>query len=131
MNYMALAATAVDYGGAFSAERLALAVQMTLIGMGMIFAVLGLLWGVLALFKFVFAKPAVKPKAKSDPVVEPNHVEEIAPTSVGGDSEEELVAVITAAIAAYIASEDPDAYQEGFRVVSFRRTNGGRAWNSK
>ena len=131
MNYTALTATVVDYGGAFSPERLALAGQMTLIGMGMIFSVLGLLWGVLAIFKVVFARPAPK---KAKPVAEVK-----APTAVVTEPEpvttaqndDELIAVITAAIAAYIAEEEPDAYQGGFRVVSFRRANGGKAWNAK
>ena len=131
MTYMALAATAVDYGGAFSGERLALAGQMTLIGMGMVFAVLGLLWGVLAIFKFVFAKPAPKPRAEVKPVAEPEPVAEVTPAASVGGNDDELIAVITAAIAAYIASEEPEAYQGGFRVVSFRRANGGRPWNSK
>ena len=112
-------------GGAFSAERLALAGQMTLIGMGMIFAVLSILWGVLAIFKLIFVKPAPK-KAEPSPVVAP------APEPVAEESnDEELIAVITAAVAAYRASEDPAATEGGFRVVSFRRANGGKAWNSK
>ena len=122
-------------GGAFSPERLALAGQMTLIGMGMIFAVLATLWGVLAIFKLVFAKPEPK-KAKAEkkpepapaPVAEPTPV--VAP-AVAAQSDDELVAVITAAVAAYIATEEPNAYQGGFRVVSFRRANGGRSWNAK
>ncbi len=128
MNYMALAAT-VDYGGAFSPERLALAGQMTLIGMGMIFSVLGILWAVLAIFKLVFAK--TKPKKKTPVEVSVAPVAEPEPVAAYAAEEDELVAVITAAVAAYIASEEPDAYQGGFKVVSFRRANGGRPWNSK
>ena len=67
MFYSALNTAVADLGGAFSAERLALAGQMVLIGMGMIFAVLGLLWGVLAMFKIVFARPEPKKKAASAP----------------------------------------------------------------
>lgn len=131
MNYTALTATVVDYGGAFSPERLALAGQMTLIGMGMIFAVLALLWGVLAIFKIVFAKPEPK-KAKPVAEVKTAPVAVVEPEPVAAEqNDDELIAVITAAVAAYIADEEPGAYQGGFRVVSFRRANGGKAWNAK
>lgn len=128
-----MALTAVqDLGGAFSPERLALAGQMTLIGMGMIFAVLAILWAVLAIFKLIFVKPEPK-KAKPEPVAKaaPAVVAEPEPVVVAEQNDDELIAVITAAVAAYIADEEPDAYQGGFRVVSFRRANGGRAWNAK
>ncbi len=120
-----------DMGGAFSPERLALAGQMTLLGMGMVFAVLAVLWGVLVIFKLIFAKPEKKAKPapvapKAEPVVVPEPV--VAPT-VSNDAE--LIAVLTAAIAAYEASQGNEVAPGGFRVVSFRRANGGKAWNSK
>jgi sodium pump decarboxylase gamma subunit len=120
-----------DLGGAFSPERLALAGQMTLLGMGMVFAVLATLWGVLAIFKLIFAKPAKKVKAapaapKAEPVVVPEPV--VAPAAT---NDAELIAVLTAAIAAYEASQGNEVAPGGFRVVSFRRANGGKAWNSK
>jgi sodium pump decarboxylase gamma subunit len=119
-----------DMGGAFSPERLALAGQMTLLGMGMIFAVLSLLWGVLAIFKLIFARPEKKVKAapapKAEPVVVPEPV--VAPAA---SNDAELIAVLTAAIAAYEASQGNEVAPGGFRVVSFRRANGGKAWNSK
>ena len=121
--------TANDMGGAFSAERLALAGQMTLLGMGMVFAVLALLWGVLAVFKLIFAKPAPKKVAeapKSAPVVVPEPVVEVEQTD-----DTELIAVLTAAIAAYESANGNEVAPGGFRVVSFRRANGGKAWNSK
>ena len=126
MMYNALTAAAQDLGGAFSPERLALAGQMTLIGMGMIFAVLAILWGVLAIFKLVFARP--KKKAEQTPVAAPAPIEEAVADEMGDG---ELIAVITAAVAAYIESEEPDVANNGFRVVSFRRANGGKAWNAK
>ena len=75
MMFFALNASGQDMGGAFSAERLSLAGQMTLIGMGMIFAVLGLLWAVLAVFKFIFARPKKEKKTETS-VVAPAVVEE-------------------------------------------------------
>ena len=120
-----------DMGGAFSPERLALAGQMTLLGMGMVFAVLAVLWGVLVIFKMIFAKPEKKVKPapaapKAEPVVEPEPV--VAPAA---SNDAELIAVLTAAIAAYEASLGNEVAPGGFRVVSFRRANGGKAWNSK
>ena len=41
----------------------------------------------------------------------------------------ELVAIITAAVAAYMAEEGTE-YAGGFRVVSFKRVRGGRTWNA-
>ena len=128
MMFTALYVAGQDMGGAFSAERLALAGQMTLIGMGMIFAVLSLLWAVLAIFKIVFARP--KKEKTAAPVAAPAPVEETV-VEEDASNDDELVAVITAAVAAYMAQEEPDAAPNGFRVVSFRRTNGGKAWNSK
>ena len=120
--------TANDMGGAFSAERLALAGQMTLLGMAMIFAVLSLLWGVLTIFKFIFAKPAPKKVAEAPKpaavVAEPVVVEEQT-------DDTELIAILTAAIAAYESANGNEVAPGGFRVVSFRRANGGKAWNSK
>ena len=119
-----------DMGGAFSPERLALAGQMTLLGMGMIFAVLSILWGVLAIFKLIFVRPEKKvkpaPAPKAEPVVVPEPV--VAPAA---SNDAELIAVLTAAIAAYEASQGNEVAPGGFRVVSFRRANGGKAWNSK
>ena len=120
-----------DMGGAFSPERLALAGQMTLLGMGMIFAVLSILWGVLAIFKLIFVRPDKKkvkaaPAPKPEPVVVPEPV--VAPAA---SNDAELIAVLTAAIAAYEASQGNEVAPGGFRVVSFRRANGGKAWNSK
>ena len=125
-----LSADYTNLGGAFSSERLALAGQMTLLGMVMIFAVLGLLWGVLAIFQKVMAgniqKPVAAPEAIPAPVVE-------ASVAAPSNDDEVIAAVIAAAVAAYMAdSGNTDvAYNGGFRVVSFRRVQGGKAWNSK
>ena len=105
--------------------------QTPLIGIFMVFAVLAILWGVLSIFKFIFAKPS-KPVAKVEeaPIKEPEIIEETT-AAVEENNDDELIAVITAAVAAYIENEEPDTAVNGFRVVSFRRTNGGRSWNTK
>lgn len=137
MNYNVLVAAVNKYqdvidSGMFSPERLALAGEMVLIGMGMVFAVLAVLWAVLSIFKLIFAKPEPKKKKsepvapKTEPVAAPEPV--VAPAA---NNDAELIAVLTAAIVAYEASQGNEVAPGGFRVVSFRRTNGGKAWNSK
>lgn len=115
----------------FSADAWKEAGQMTLMGMLMIFSVLGALWGVLAIFKLIFAGKTVKAKAeKSSPA--PVKIEEKADVVEPSASNDELIAVITAAVAAYMAEENGgEVSTSGFRVVSFRRVSGGGAWNSK
>lgn len=136
-NLMTFGALALRSDGTytpFSADAWVYAGQMTLLGMVMVFAVLGLLWTVLAVFKLVFVgktpaepkppktpKPEKKPEPKSSPAIDP------APVVQADDAE--LVAIITAAVAAYMAQEGTE-YTGGFRVVSFKRVRGGRTWNS-
>jgi len=120
-------AASAELGGAFSLARWAEAGRMTLLGMVMIFAVLGLLWAVLSVFKLVMVGKAKEAK-KEEPVATPAPVAE-AESVVADDGE--LVAVIAAAIAAYRASEGMDATDaSAFRVVSFRRATNGRSWNA-
>ena len=123
----------------FSAEAWAYAGQMTLLGMVMIFAVLGVLWAVLSVFKLVFAGRSPKqPKAeKPTPIKKEKNVkasvpkkEKAMPVVAPKNNDAELVAIITAAVAAYMAEEGAE-YQGGFRVVSFKRVRGGRTWNIK
>ena len=115
---------------ALSAESLEMLWQIPLLGMGMVFSVLAILWGVLVIFKFVFAKPepkkAAAPAPAAAPVVAP---EPVAAPAASDDAE--LIVVLTAAIVAYEASLGNEVAPSGFRVVSFRRANGGKAWNSK
>ena len=128
-----LIAGSTELGGAFSAARWAYAGRMTLLGMVMIFAVLGLLWGVLSVFKYVMVGKTPKEEKNKSAVAEvvaesvaAAETEPIVPATDDG----ELVAVIAAAIAAYRASEGMDATDaSAFRVVSFRRATNGRAWN--
>lgn len=122
-------------GGAFSPERIKLSVEMLVVGMAMIFTVLAVLWLVLKIFAAAFGAKDVK---KASAKTEPERVADTAAAAplpqtdltVANDSDEELVAVITAAIAAYRAENTANESVGGFRVVSFRRVGGGRAWNS-
>ena len=116
----------------FSPEAWSYAGQTTLLGMGMIFAVLGLLWGMLSLFKLVFAgktPKAPKTQEKAPATAAPEVKAAPAPVAAVEDNGA-LIAVITAAVAAYMA-ESGESTGSGFRVVSFTRVKGGKPWNSK
>ena len=121
-------------------ERLSDAMIMLVVGMLMIFAVLTLLWGVLAISRYFFYD-IPKQRKESETMDAESKLEHIAPVvpapapapaapapvaPVADDAA--LVAAITAAIAAALAE---DGYTGGFRVVSFRRADTSRAWNRK
>jgi len=129
--------------GNFSAETVTMAWQTLVLGMGMIFTVLAILWGVLAIFKLVFAgkdpKTPKKPAPKKDKKTEAQPVSDDAVAAVIAASiqayqedqarnDTALVAILTAAVAAYRAEEGTDGE---FRVVSFKRANASRAWNTR
>ena len=134
------------HGGdlAFS-ERLEYALQGTVTGMLMIFAVLGLLWGIVSLSKVIFydlpnRKKDEKTKkhklstAISDAMEEDDEAISAAydpSVIVPAHDDGELAAVITAAIAAMLESEEyKNEFVGGFRVVSFKRST-TRTWNKK
>ena len=114
---------------AMSTETLNMIWQTPLLGIGMVFSVLAILWGILCIFKLVFDKPAPKSTPAPTPKAEPVVIPEPVVTEQTDDTE--LIAILTAAIAAYEASCGNEVAPGGFRVVSFRRANGGKAWNSK
>ena len=119
----------------FSAEAWEYTGQMTLLGMGMVFSVLALLMLVLAIFALVFARPEKKKKTKAEASV-PTAISSAIEESVmdyeevlaSSDNNEELIAIITAAVSAYRDSEGLGT--EDFRVVSFKRASGNH-WNSR
>lgn len=122
------AASDADLGGFMSPERLELAGQVVLIGMGMVFAVLALLWGILAIFGKVMSRqgkqtgePAPTPEALDAQIVPA--VSEPEP-AVAETDDGELIAVITAAVAAAIESDEvlSSRFASGFRVVSFKKS---------
>ena len=114
----------------FSADAWKYVGEMVLLGMGMVFAVLAILWGILTIFKVVFVGKEQKPAApKAAPVEAPKAVVVEQPVAVSAPADDtQLIAVLTAAVAAYRSSEGEVG---GFRVVSFKRSTGGRAWNAK
>ena len=100
-------------------ERAGYSGMMLLIGMGSVFAVLAILWGVLEIFhRIVEAKSkAAAAATTATPATAPAKVQQIA-TPVQDDGA--LIAVITAAVAATMAQEN-GGEAPAFRVVSFRR----------
>ena len=97
-------------------DKLVFGGQMVLIGMSVVFAVLLTLWLSLYLFKVFFHDIPSGRKIKSNEV-KATEVAPVAPTTVQSASDEEIVAVIAAAIAA--AESENQGLK--FRVVSFRR----------
>lgn len=103
---------------------------VSVIGLGTVFAVLAILWGVLELMRVIFApktdKPAVTPEAVPAPVSAPvAPVAPIAPASAEAD-DGELIAILTAAIA---ASLNTSTYK--LNIKSYRQIdNGTPVWNS-
>ena len=122
-------------------ERFEYAIQGTVTGMLMVFAVLGLLFGIVSLSKvFLYDIPnREKNKGKKEnknapvpaPAAAPAPVAEPAPAAEESADDGELAAVITAAIAAMLDSEEyKNEFVGGFRVVSFKRS-ANSAWNKK
>ena len=124
-------------------DRLGYAVQGTVTGILMVFAVLTLLTLILYVSKYVFYDIPNRSKAKArdaenagsiqpaEPIVvsDPVPVTPAAPAEAQDDGE--LVAVITAAVAAMIeSSEYKNEFVGGFRVVSVKRSE-KTAWNRK
>ena len=118
-------------------ERAQIVLEVFVTGMLSVFAVLALLWGIIALSKvFLHDIPNAK-KNKNKKTVAP--VSPVTPAPAIADAVEEteevndgeLVAVITAAVAAMIESGDyKNEFANGFRVVSFKRS-AKNAWNRK
>ena len=97
--------------------------SVAVVGIGIVFSILALLWIVLELFKLFFyvlpnRKAAKTEAAPSAVAPQPAVTEAPAPQADNGA----LIAAITAAITAYRAEEGTTgSYAGGFRVVSFKR----------
>ena len=135
----ALSVTNSEPFKAFSPEAWQYAGEMTLLGMGMIFLVLALLWGTLGIFKLVFAaktpspdkkakvsKPQAEEKKPDAPSVPQSTEQNRASEASDTQNDALLVAILTAAVTAY---REEEGVTGGFRVVSFKRAGG--TWNRK
>lgn len=121
-------------------ERVVEGFQVLVLGLGMVFAVLALLWGVLAIFKVIFYDLAEnKNKAQSVEAKKPDAVKKASAVSVAESvptdtytavqDDGAVIAAITAALTQYFA--ESGTYTGAFRVVSFRRSQTSSAWNKK
>ena len=129
-NIMLSAAQSMDF-----AERMAYGLQVFVVGLGTVFAVLVTLWLALVLFKvFSYDLPQKRAKKLAEEAaskVEAAPIVEESPISVIEEpvsDDTQLIAVITAAIAAYNAQSGNSL---PFRVVSFKRAGGANGWSGK
>lgn len=137
---------AVMNNGMSIQEKLEMSLKMLADGLGTVFLVLVLLWGILSLFRVIFYDiPNKKNKDNSNKsensdadIIEPyaEITEETEETEAYEDNkdDDQLIAVITAAVSAYMETENnTDTANESnintsFRVVSFKRVKNGE-WN--
>ena len=119
-------------------ERVTYALRMLIVGLGAVFAILALLWGVLVLARVLLFDIPSRSKVKKDSVKSespkslPNiSVSPAAPVAAPATQDNGvLIAVITAAVSAAM-QEEGTLPPGGFRVVSFRRSSNSGAWNRK
>lgn len=126
MESLFLASNSMTFG-----ERLSLAGQMLLVGMAVVFAVLALLWLLLAIMKFFVCDLGKKKNKAGNEVSAPafDASTDADATSDTYADDGELVAAITAAIAAYRAENETEAANVPFKVVSYKRKSGNTEWN--
>ena len=95
----------------------------TVVGLGIVFAVLAILMLVLTLFKVIFYKDPAKVKKTQAPVVAQAPVTEVKEEEE--QDENELIAILTAAVA---ASLNTSTYN--LQIKSYRRVKDNRpSWN--
>jgi len=143
MNIMRLLAevdmNSVMNNGMNFGERLADGGKMILLGMACVFAVIFAIWLMLTVFRFfVYDLPKIKAEkevaeknteAKAEAKVPSTaDIPNIPPVTAEDDTV--TVAVITAAITAYLEANSEDGTVLPFRVVSFKRRKNGSPWNS-
>lgn len=122
-------------------EKLSNGGMMVLTGMLTVFGVIFIIWLSLTIFGFfVYGLPNIKKKkaevsatakiqeidSEEEEAAKNIPVAEVVPETDDGVT----VAVITAAISAYLDSTSDDGEALPFRVVSFKRKSSGKPWNS-
>ena len=121
-------------------EKFALCGRMILTGMGTVFLVLVILWGVIAIFGAAARlgerreKRRILEQAENSPApgnLNPAPARDAfpEPEEDAGEDPGVLIAVITAAVEAYRAAEGKPA--GSYRVVSFRQKNTKKSWNGR
>ena len=132
-------------------EKAFQSIQMFLMGMGTVFAVLFIIWLVLTIFRiFMFTLPekrknAAKKSEQSGIKIKSLETNVMSDASIksasSGDSEKRdeqfsetndsaIIAVITAAVSEYMNKDGGKSADLPFRVVSFRRKDSKKTWNS-
>ena len=123
-------------------ERVMYALRMLVVGLGAVFAILALLWGVMVLARVLLHDIPTRSKVEQDalksapPAGRPNGSPRpvspapTAPAAPAAQANGVLIAIITAAVSAAM-QEEGTLPPGGFRVVSFRRSSNGGAWNRK
>ena len=100
------------------------ALVIACIGYMMCFIVLGIIWAVLAVMKKLMVPAEKKPAAKAPEVKKPAPA--VQPTVVNNSDDDELIAVLAAAVAASLNTS-----VNGFKIKSFRRLpNGVSNWGA-
>ncbi|MCD7711369.1 MAG: OadG family protein [Firmicutes bacterium] len=110
-------------------EKATTALQVFLLGLGTVFVVLIILYIVITLMGKIFYHDDKKKATKAavpEPAAEAVALENAVPEQETDDGE--LVAVITAAIAAFSEAGGGESVP-GFRVVSFKRASTATPWN--
>lgn len=122
-------------------EKLSNGGMMVLTGMLTVFGVIFIIWLSITIFGFfVYGLPNIKKKkaeaaaaakiqeigSEEEKAAENMPVAEVVPETDDGVT----VAVITAAISAYLESTSDNGEALPFRVVSFKRKSSGKPWNS-
>ena len=114
-----LTVTSEDYNDAIIRtkgflETLGFGGQMLLLGMGTVFSVLLILWGCLSVFALV---SKMRARAKAATPIAPQPEEAVQQPVTATTDDEEIIAVIAAAI----ATAENESNGAKFRVVSFRK----------
>ncbi|HPU62877.1 MAG TPA: OadG family protein [Mobilitalea sp.] len=134
--------TIINYGIANStillsqaplSERLKMAGLNTVLGMGIVFAVLIVMIFIISLLKYLPGLFSGSNKEKTGQDNETRSVIDTATENVYYEESDltddhELVAVITAAISAYCSEVNPDDHSGGFVVRSIRKINNRRMY---
>ena len=115
-------------------ERLLDGGRMILVLMAFVFSVIFLIFLSQTIISSVIV--AIQNKGKKSKKNENVEIQTVVPIpevdEATADNEDEVtVAVITAALAAYLAENSEDGTVLPFRVVSFSRKKSGKPWNSK
>ena len=140
MNFMPVFAAAEAFAYGTWGEKFALCGRMILTGMGTVFLVLVILWGVIAIFGAVARlserreQQRIMEEVRNSPApndMKPAPAPDVFPEPEGDAGEDPgvLIAVITAAVEAYRAAEGKPA--GSYRVVSFRQKKTKKSWNGR